>query len=103
MSKLVLKYVYRREINSLGPDGKTVFHRVLKKNWVSRSSLQLLLEAGADPNIVTHQGEAAVHYAAWQGNVEALQELLSYGADLCCRNTLGRSVLHYAIASSSSS
>jgi cytohesin len=63
---------------------------------------QLLLEHGADPNIQQQDGDTPLHVAAFRGDVEATQLLLSYGAKVDIKNYLvsprkfGKTALHYA-------
>ena len=44
-------------------------------------SMKILLENGADPNIVNKSGAAAIHYASGQGDTEAVKLLLAFQAN----------------------
>lgn len=46
-----------------------------------RDMAALLLELGADPNALNKHGASALHHAAWQGNLQGIDLLLSAGAD----------------------
>ena len=46
----------------------------------------LLLEHGADPNVMDVCGNTAVHYAVFCQNVSLAAKLLSYDADIEARN-----------------
>ena len=39
---------------------------------------------------------SAVHYAAFNGDMESLKGLVEHGADVCTRNKVGLSALHTA-------
>ncbi len=53
---------------------------------VPEEAVALLLEAGADPNVATPNGESPVHRAADEGSLEMIQMLAEAGADLMARN-----------------
>ncbi|KJH49002.1 ankyrin repeat protein [Dictyocaulus viviparus] len=59
-----------------------------------------------DPHLVlgfaTCEGEFAVHIAAKSNQLETVRLLLEYGADLCQKDAMGRNVIHWAAANSSS-
>jgi ankyrin repeat protein len=66
-------------------DKDTPIHTAAHLN--DAESIQLLLDAGADPNL--HSGyylwETPLHYAAEAGAMEAMQALLDGGVDVDCR------------------
>jgi ankyrin repeat protein len=79
--------------------GETPLHQAVCS---SLALTQLLLEHGADPNIQQQDGDTPLHVAAFRGDVEATQLLLSYGAKVDIKNYLvsprkfGKTALHYA-------
>ncbi|KAJ1365229.1 Ankyrin repeat and FYVE domain-containing protein 1 [Parelaphostrongylus tenuis] len=50
----------------------------------------------------TREGEFPVHIAAKSNQLEVVRLLLEYGADLCQKDAMGRTVIHWAAASSPS-
>ena len=56
-------------------------------------AVQLLLEAGANPNAVNPKGDTALHIAAHDGRLEQLRELVAAGADVNARNAAGQTAL----------
>jgi len=60
------------------------------------ASLGQLLSSGADPNARDADGMTALHYAAYQGNVEAAKLLAAAKADLNAKDSLGLTPLHAA-------
>lgn len=56
-------------------------------------AVRLLLEAGADPNAVTPEGEAALHMAAKDGKLDIIEILADAGAQLDLQNADGETAL----------
>ena len=61
------------------------------------SKLGLLLKAGLNPNARSKSLITAAHVAAGAGNVETLQLLVSYHADLSLVDKDGQTVIHHAV------
>ncbi|MEW5319227.1 MAG: hypothetical protein WDW38_010392 [Sanguina aurantia] len=61
------------------------------------AKLQLLLEAGADPNMVDFGGRSALMLAAFSGRTEAVQLLLNRGAQHGLRDRAGHTALFEAV------
>lgn len=59
---------------------------------------QILLRAGADPNVKDSQGQTAAHCAAKDGAAECLDEILQAGGDPGAQDNGGRTPLHLAVA-----
>ena len=60
--------------------------------------VKLGLEMGASPILIDAQGCAPVHYAASAGNLEVMQLLIEYGANINCTSSPEHSALSLAIA-----
>eukprot|EP01130_Rhizamoeba_saxonica_P007567 TRINITY_DN3058_c0_g1_i2.p1 TRINITY_DN3058_c0_g1~~TRINITY_DN3058_c0_g1_i2.p1 ORF type:complete len:138 (-),score=22.91 TRINITY_DN3058_c0_g1_i2:40-453(-) len=60
--------------------------------------LEDLLAAGADPNQTDFdQKNTPLHYASARGNIDAMEILIDYDADVNARNRLGKTPLHTLI------
>jgi hypothetical protein len=67
------------ETQGVDADGRTPLQLAARYDW--RKCLDLLLLAGADPNFATEEdGCTALHLAAVNGNVEAVEVLMTRGA-----------------------
>ncbi|KAL2864836.1 ankyrin repeat-containing domain protein [Aspergillus lucknowensis] len=63
----------------------------------THSTVRLLLERGADPNVASLQGrEAALHVATKDSDVKSVELLLKYGAEVNIQDRHGHSPLHNA-------
>ncbi|KAL6822035.1 ankyrin repeat-containing domain protein [Trichoderma sp. SZMC 28015] len=62
-----------------------------------RRATRLLLDAGADPNLVAHDGWTPLHLAAFEKNAGAVKILLGHGADPTLTTKKGDTVLHLAV------
>ena len=60
----------------------------MDKSWMKNSNkvIKFLLENGANPNLQDKNGETALHGATFFLNVQNIQTLLNYGADLTIKN-----------------
>ncbi|MEI6558263.1 MAG: ankyrin repeat domain-containing protein [Rhodospirillaceae bacterium] len=59
----------------------------------SEKFVQLLLEAGADPNLADEEGETPLHVAAFGGYEECVRLLLFHGACVDARTDIGKTPL----------
>ena len=78
------EYIQRQEdINSVAHCGDTPL--VWGSEMGATQSVQLLLEAGANPNLIEYDGWSPLHWAATNGHVEICKLLLKHGAriDAC--------------------
>lgn len=67
-------------------DGLTLM-LVRKEDWHDEEGLRLLLEHGADPNVVTKWGNSALHHAIRRDNrLSMIEKLLDHAADPLSRN-----------------
>ena len=46
-----------------------------------------MLSLGADPNVMTEEGETPLSYAAEKGKFHSAEILLAYGADAACAHS----------------
>jgi ankyrin repeat protein len=66
-------------------------------DWGNIAVARVLIEAGADLQLLNHHGETALAHACEYGDTEIVRLLLDAGADVHCRGTAyGRTPLHYA-------
>lgn len=81
----VRKYIRRRvDLNCLGEHGYCGMNRRTPLHWAAVNgavqSVELLLEAGADPNFQDIRGRSALHWAARLNRLEVITLLLEKGA-----------------------
>ena len=81
------------------PSGNTILHRAAASTN-NPTVVQLLLEAGADPNVRNDEGLTALHQGATNSNPVVISNLLSAGADPNAMDNDGYTALHYAAARS---
>lgn len=73
------------DVNTQDAHGRTALWRLVgssPNDLVNSKSVKLLLEAGADPNILTNNGSAALSKAAKLGRTEMVQLLINAGATI---------------------
>ena len=80
------------DINAKDEDGNTPLHKAVKFGSVTR----LLLESGADIDIVNDYGETALALCAYNGHEQSLQLLLKSKADISVPDVKGLTPLHAA-------
>ncbi|CAG0917403.1 unnamed protein product [Notodromas monacha] len=76
-------------INCKGTRGWTALH--LASYFGNKSVIELLLENGADPNVVNDDGDTPLHKAALTSRFEVLEILLRSDANVCAINGEGKS------------
>jgi len=74
--------------------GQTALHSAAR--FGSDETAAVLLEAGADPEVLSKYDDLPVHRAAERGNRETLTLLADYGADLLAPDQYGSTSLHRA-------
>jgi hypothetical protein len=67
------------------------FREVSNRNPVD--AVKLLLEAGADPDAVTPDGDTALHLAAFAGKLDIVRALVEGGADVNFKDKAGKTAL----------
>ena len=67
------------------------FREVANRNPVD--AVKVLLEAGADANAKTPDGDTALHLAAWDGKLDVVRALVAGGADLNAKDGAGKTAL----------
>jgi ankyrin repeat protein len=70
---------------------KPPFREVSNRNPVD--AVKLLLEAGANPDAVTPEGDSALHHAAFDGKPDIVRALAAGGADLNLKDGAGKTAL----------
>uniref|UniRef100_A0AC35TVH6 Non-specific serine/threonine protein kinase n=1 Tax=Rhabditophanes sp. KR3021 TaxID=114890 RepID=A0AC35TVH6_9BILA len=71
-------------INHVNKSGESALH--VAARYAQITSLQTLLDCGANPNIQDETGESAMHIASWHGYSSALELLCKYKPNLHLNN-----------------
>ena len=77
-------------------DGDTWLHYAVYGNC-SKEVLEAVIDLGADVNATNKRNETALMLASWKGNVDAINVLISAGADQTIESISGKTWLHYAV------
>lgn len=80
------------DANSRDAEDNTALHKSFRHPGVVR----VLLQNGAQVNVVNFQGQTPLHLACGSGPLESVELLVAFGASLRAVDKNGRSVLHYA-------
>lgn len=85
-------------VDSAGQDGETLLMVAIRAG--SLSSVEALLEGGADPNRANARGDSAVLLASFEGDADILRAVLAHGGDPDARNAnTGATALMQALLS----
>lgn len=85
-------------VNQPGRGQYTPLHVAILRQH--RVAVDLLLENGADPNLLTSADENALHLAVKRGTSEMVEALMNAGAKASQRDRVGWTPLHHAAAKS---
>ena len=77
---------YKQDYNAI--------HVAAKYNQLE--ALEMILKAGADPNVNGSADTAATHLAITHGHIECTQMLIKYGANINAADSSGNTLLHFA-------
>ncbi|KAI0380721.1 hypothetical protein F5Y04DRAFT_256583 [Hypomontagnella monticulosa] len=87
----------KARVDVVGDSGRTSTPLINAAAYMPQSSLQLLLDAGADINLPDQDGDTALIVAASRGDEEALSFLLNSGADIMHSNNNNDNALQVAL------
>lgn len=94
----ILKMLLDRDsslINHQDPEGWTA---LIHASFAGKpESVELLLQYGANPNIVDTEARSALSWASGAGHIEVIEKLLANGADINSKDKQGYSALKWAI------
>ncbi|MCW3052693.1 MAG: hypothetical protein JWN14_1863 [Chthonomonadales bacterium] len=68
-------------LDSRDPQGNTPLHKAVHGDWSNLTAVRLLLEFGAQPDLINNEGHTPLHLAAGWGALSCVQALLAAGAD----------------------
>jgi hypothetical protein len=94
---VVAEYIHKRvDVDAIADCGDTAL--VWGSEMGSTESVKLLLQAGADPEIVEYDGWSPLHWAATNGHVEVCKILLEHGAYIDALDSHGATPSDWAIS-----
>lgn len=94
----IRRQLERVPVDTPGSDGETLLVEAIRSGKVT--SVQALLEGGANPNRANARGDTAVHAAAFSDDPELLRAVLAGGGDRNARNpNTGETALMKALLS----
>ncbi len=85
-----------QDIDKPGRGNLTPLHQAILRKRPEAATI--LLEAGADPDVLTPVSQSALHLAVERGLIETAQMLLQRGVDTNVRDSQGWTALHLAAA-----
>ncbi len=98
MLKTLLEYQFEG-INEQTDEGYTALLLAVNqdiKDELKQKLAEMLLDEGADPNLVTSEGLAPLHVVALAGNLKICELLIAAGADVSMVGKQNKNCLHYA-------
>lgn len=92
-------------LNATDDRHRSALHYLLRRDGSrlkdSEAIMAMLLQNGADPNIISDDGETVLHVAAAIGSEEVLQSLRNGGLDFEAENKTGAKIIHFGAGGSS--
>ncbi|KAH8594139.1 hypothetical protein B0O99DRAFT_595843 [Bisporella sp. PMI_857] len=97
LSWFVAGYIHTRvDVNAVSDCGDTAL--IWGSEMGSTASVELLLQAGANPNIVEYDGWSPLHWATTNGHAEICKLLLEHGAYIDAIDDHGATPRHLALS-----
>lgn len=91
------------DVNTRNKYRETPLHKSIFNNSVRLMMVNLLLEAGADVNLLSTRGESCLHFAVHLGREDLVSVLIKAGADITTRGNEGKSAYELAMQGSNAS
>jgi hypothetical protein len=91
------------DVNTRNKFRETPLHKSIFNNSVRLLMVNLLLEAGADVNLLSTRGESCLHFAVHLGREDLVSVLIKAGADITIRGTEGKSAYELAMQGNNAS
>jgi hypothetical protein len=85
------------DVNTQNKFRETPLHKSIFNNSVRLLMVNLLLEAGADVNLLSTRGESCLHFAVHLGREDLVSVLIKAGADITIRGSEGKSAYELAM------
>jgi len=87
----------KADVNILGKDGHTPLSLACRSNHPRDAIIMTLLKHGAKVNTCDKYKNTPLHYAAFNGNQKAVEELIKRGAEIDAKNVEGATPLWNAV------
>jgi len=91
------------DVNTPNKFNETPLHKSIFNNSVRLLMVNLLLEAGADVNLLSTRGESCLHFAVHLGREDLVSVLIKAGADITIRGTEGKTAYELAMQGNNAS
>ncbi|RSL59840.1 hypothetical protein CEP53_005635 [Fusarium sp. AF-6] len=88
----------KARIDAVNNDGRSALHYSAASDVLEDDTLPVLINAGADLNLIDYEGHTPLHLAIQNGRWGAATRLVQAGADLEVRLPDGKTALHLAIS-----
>ncbi|KIW69181.1 hypothetical protein PV04_05074 [Phialophora macrospora] len=99
IARMIWEHIVDKEdqqssLTAFTDEGKTALHYAARDGH--KDTVELLLKAGAEPNVISQTGNRPLHTAAWRGNTKIMDLLWRAGAATNTTTNHGYTVLHCA-------